>query len=120
MLLYITIPLYISTDAHTHFSGFNDWNLFAVEQTYMQLATTRSKEQRKLMKMERKRGPEITSWLYNNGVPLNMKKMIMTCVLRELEANQDVNIENILSILPLESLKFIKRHLCLDTLKKVR
>lgn len=71
------------------------------------------------MKMERKRGPEITSWLYNNGVPLNMKKMIMTCVLRELEANQDVNIENILSILPLESLKFIKRHLCLDTLKKV-
>ncbi|PRQ60489.1 putative cGMP-dependent kinase [Rosa chinensis] len=93
--------------------------LNGILQTYMQLETTRSKQQRKLMKMERKRGPEIASWLHNNGILLNMKKMIMTCVLHELEVNQDVNVENILSILPLECLKFIKRHLCLNTLKRV-
>lgn len=89
-------------------------------QTYMLLSTERSKEQRKLMKMERKRGPAIASWLHNNDIPLNMNKMIMSYALRELDANKDVNVENILSIgLPLDCLKLIKRHLCLATLKKV-
>ncbi|KAM2516684.1 hypothetical protein PS1_031653 [Malus domestica] len=94
--------------------------LNGIMQTYMLLSTERSKEQRKLMKMERKRGPAIASWLHNNDIPLNMNKMIMSCALRELDANKDVNVENILSVgLPLECLKLIKRHLCLATLKKV-
>ena len=90
-----------------------------MEQTRAQLTTELSKENRKLMGMRKKRNPQIASWLDENDLPLDLKEKIMTCALNELKADEDIDIKNIHYILPWKDLINIKRHLCLDTLKRV-
>ncbi|VVA20301.1 PREDICTED: cyclic [Prunus dulcis] len=85
-------------------------------QTYMQLSTTRSEKLRRKMKMK---DLDIELWLSKNGLPKEMKTVIMENLLRKLEENKDVHVENMLSILPLEHKNNIKYHLCLAILKKV-
>lgn len=82
----------------------------------MQLSTTRSEKLRRKMKMK---DLDIELWLSKNGLPKEMKTVIMENLLRKLEENKDVHVENMLSILPLEHKNNIKYHLCLAILKKV-
>ncbi|CAN6709322.1 unnamed protein product [Malus baccata var. baccata] len=93
--------------------------LNAIVQTHAQSTTELSKENRMLMETRKKRNPQIASWLDENGLHLDLKEKIMTCALNELKADEDMDIKNIHFILPWKDLVVIKRHLCLDTLKKV-
>lgn len=79
-----------------------------------------SKENRKLREMKKKRNPQIASWLEENDLPLDLKEKIMTCALHQLSADEDIDIKNIHYILPWKDLIDVKRHLCLNTLNKVR
>jgi cyclic nucleotide gated channel len=62
---------------------------------------------------------ELELWLSRNGLPRNLKEVIMHIIQQKLEQNQDVHVENILSVLPSAHSKYIKRYLRLATLKKV-
>lgn len=52
-------------------------------------------------------------------LPKNLKEVIMQVVQQKLAQNEDVQVENILSVLPLEHSNFIRRYLRLATLKNV-
>ncbi|KAL6126547.1 hypothetical protein ACLB2K_074594 [Fragaria x ananassa] len=55
------------------------------------------------MRIERSKGPEVEQWLTKNGLPMRLMPEIMEKVVQvDLEQNRDVNVENILSILPLQ------------------
>ncbi|XP_021807686.1 cyclic nucleotide-gated ion channel 1-like [Prunus avium] len=84
-------------------------------QTYMQFSTTTSEELRWEMKMK---GLEVELWLSENGLSKNMKARIMENILRKLEENKNVHVE-ILYVLPQDYLSYVKRCLCLATLRKV-
>lgn len=84
----------------------------------MQLVT-RSSERVKIIRQMKIKDLEVQFWLSENDIPKNMKTLIMQNVHKQLEQNKDVHVRNILSILPLEQKRFIKRHLCLPILKKV-
>ncbi|VVA25856.1 PREDICTED: cyclic [Prunus dulcis] len=84
-------------------------------QTYMQLSTTTSEKLRRKMKMK---GLEVELWLSEHGFPNTMKTRIMENVHRKLEENKNVPVE-ILSVLPQDYLSYVKRCLCLATLRKV-
>ncbi|PRQ23691.1 putative potassium channel, voltage-dependent, EAG [Rosa chinensis] len=84
----------------------------------MQLVT-RSSEKVKIIRQMKMKDLEVQIWLSENDIPKNMKTLIMQNVHKQLEQNKDVHVGNILSILPLEQKRFIKRHLCLPMLKKV-
>ncbi|KAL5568128.1 hypothetical protein UlMin_024703 [Ulmus minor] len=59
-------------------------------------------------------------WISANHIPSNMKKNIMRYLrLRLQEGNQEVDVVNILHILPSSLRTSIKKHLCLDILIKV-
>lgn len=62
---------------------------------------------------------EIQLWMSKNGLPEDMKTVIMNNVKQRLEEDKDVDVENLFSILSRNNKKSIKRHLCMDTLKKV-
>ena len=62
---------------------------------------------------------ELELWLSRKGLPRNLKEVIMHIIQQKLEQNQDVHVENILSVLPSAHSKYIKRYLSLATLKKV-
>ncbi|KAM5571846.1 hypothetical protein ABKV19_012097 [Rosa sericea] len=72
----------------------------------------------KLMKSMKMKGLEVDLWLSENGLPKSMKPMIMENVRKKLEGKRNDNME-ILSVLPLEHLSYLKRCLCLGTLNKV-
>lgn len=88
---------------------------FVVEQTYMQLNIARLEDHRHKrrirVKMEEK-GEDIELWLSKSGIPKrsnkDIKSQIMEKVQHELEENRDVDVENILSILPSELQNYIK------------
>ncbi|XP_050385212.1 cyclic nucleotide-gated ion channel 1-like isoform X2 [Argentina anserina] len=55
------------------------------------------------MRIERSKGPEVEQWLAKNGLPMRFMPEIMEKVVQvDLEQNRDVDVENILSILPLQ------------------
>ncbi|KAF3448001.1 hypothetical protein FNV43_RR08709 [Rhamnella rubrinervis] len=83
--------------------------------TYMQLATTRSEEIRRKMKLK---DLEIELWIYENGLSKEMKKKIMDIVKDRLKENKDVDVKNLLDILPSEWRSCIKRLICFTTLRK--
>ncbi|CAB4313478.1 unnamed protein product [Prunus armeniaca] len=85
-------------------------------QTYIQLATTKSEEICQKMMMK---DLEIQLWMSRNGLPDDMKTVIMKNVKQRLEQDKDVDVENLFSILSRNNKKSIKRHLCMNTLKKV-
>ncbi|PRQ60443.1 putative potassium channel, voltage-dependent, EAG/ELK/ERG [Rosa chinensis] len=85
-------------------------------QTYLQFATTRSEKIRRKMKTK---NLEVDLWLSRKGLPSNLKIVIMQFIQQKLEQNNDVQVENILSVLPSAHSKYILRYLRLATLKKV-
>ncbi|KAL6123068.1 hypothetical protein ACLB2K_075591 [Fragaria x ananassa] len=62
---------------------------------------------------------EVDLWLSRKGLPGNLKVVIMQIIQQKLEQNKDVQVEDILSVLPSAHSKYIKRYLRLATLKKV-
>ncbi|XP_062074906.1 cyclic nucleotide-gated ion channel 1-like [Humulus lupulus] len=85
-------------------------------QTYLQLATAKSEELGEKMKLKEQ---EIEFWIEKNGLPKEEKASIMQKVKHKLEENREVDIENLLSILPSEDRKRIKHLLCFPLLQKV-
>ncbi|KAL5555187.1 hypothetical protein UlMin_037423 [Ulmus minor] len=78
---------------------------------------TRIEDAKKLEKSTTERSAEL--WISKNNIPSNMKREIMRYVrLRLLEGNV-VDSRNILPVLPLSLGISVKKHLCLETLKKV-
>lgn len=111
-------------------------NLFVMEQTYMQESQEqsnqlRAKETKNFMK------PDIDLWLSKNNLSKlktvtkdckdpktkNKKKKALKTViienLHKLEENKDIDVQNIISILPIKYKRSIIRLLCLTSLKKV-
>ncbi|KAM5556098.1 cyclic nucleotide-gated ion channel 1-like [Rosa sericea] len=99
-------------------------------QTYMQLNSARSEAHSHKMRIERKleeKDPEIESWLSVNSpfIPVssknNVKSQIMRKVKQEIEGNRDVDVdvEDILSILPSGLQSYIQSFTTLSKLKTV-
>ncbi|KAK9907217.1 hypothetical protein M0R45_001989 [Rubus argutus] len=63
---------------------------------------------------------EVDLWLNRKGLPSNFKEVIMNFIQQKLEQNEDVEVENILSVLPSAHRKYITLYLRLAALKKVR
>jgi hypothetical protein len=80
------------------------------------LATERSEEIIQTMKVKER---EIDLWIDMNKLPGCMKKEIMPNVQRMLEQKKEVDVQNLLSHLPSELARKIKRYICLPMLKKV-
>lgn len=80
------------------------------------MATTRSEEVRRKMKLKEL---EVDWWISKNGLPKEMKSTIMQNVKDSLKENKDVDVQNLLSALPREDRRAIKRLLCSATLRKV-
>lgn len=85
-----------------------------VKQTYMQLATTRSEEIRRKMTLKE---IDIELWISKNDLPQNINEEIMHNVKEILEADKDASVESLL--LNVRKKSNIKRHLCLEMLKRV-
>lgn len=94
----------------------------------MQLNSARREAHKHKMKIELKveeKGPEIDSWLSVNYpfIPVsskeNVKSQIMRKVKQELEGNRDVDVEDILSVLPSELRSYIQSYTTLGKLRKV-
>ncbi|BBH03741.1 cyclic nucleotide gated channel 1 [Prunus dulcis] len=96
-------------------------------QTYMLLSTAASEKQKleleknleeKLRREMKLKGLDVELWLSRNRLPNTMKTRIMENVRRKLEENENVHVE-ILFVLPPDYLSYVKRCLCLATLRKV-
>lgn len=73
----------------------------------------------KVKRAVEKKGREVDSWLLQNGIPSGSKNKIMERVQQELAERRNVEVENILSILPEELQSDIKSCLPLTRLKNV-
>ncbi|XP_024176804.1 cyclic nucleotide-gated ion channel 1 isoform X3 [Rosa chinensis] len=62
---------------------------------------------------------EVGSWLSKNGIPVDTKSQIMEKVQVELEENRDVEVKNILSILPSDLQRRLEWYMPLSRLKRV-
>jgi len=62
---------------------------------------------------------EIDLWIDRNKLPSSMKKEIMPNVQRMLEEKKDIDVHTLLSHLPCELRRKIKRYICLPMLNKV-
>lgn len=82
----------------------------------MQFATTQAEEIRRRTKTK---DLEVDLWLSRKGIPKVLKELIMRTVERRIEENKDVQVENILTLLPVRHSNYIKRYMRLATLKKV-
>lgn len=82
----------------------------------MKLAATRSEEKRQQTRMKERKAE---LWILRNGIPRDLKPIIMQHTRYRLTDNKEVDVQSLLSLLPLEHRKAIKEHLCLDVLKKV-
>ncbi|KAL5568136.1 hypothetical protein UlMin_024711 [Ulmus minor] len=74
---------------------------------------------KKLEKNTAYRSTELYKWISDNGIPNNRKKKIMQHMRLRLQEGKDVDVVNILGVLPHSLVQFVTKHLCLDTLKKV-
>ncbi|KAK9914512.1 hypothetical protein M0R45_038287 [Rubus argutus] len=84
---------------------------------------SKKKEKEKTEKLSRKmkmKDVEVDLWLNRKGLPSNLKEVIMNFIQQKLEQNEDVEVENILSVLPSAHRKYITLYLRLAALKKVR
>ncbi|KAM5556118.1 cyclic nucleotide-gated ion channel 1 [Rosa sericea] len=91
-------------------------------QTYMQLDTARLETDRWNLRVENKldeKSREFEPWLVKNGIPSHKKPDIMAKVLVELKQNRDVDVENLLSILPSDLQSYVESCMPLSRLKKV-
>lgn len=87
-----------------------------VKQTFISMETQRWEEIRNKIQLKER---DILGWMERNDLPDDMKKQIMKNINDKLEENKDADLENIFSILPVYTKKFLKRFLCMKTLKKV-
>ncbi|KAE8077862.1 hypothetical protein FH972_016381 [Carpinus fangiana] len=62
---------------------------------------------------------EIELWIFRNQLPGSIKEEIMPIIQHMLEEKKDVDVQNILSHLPIELGRKIKRYICLPMLRKV-
>ncbi|KAL5568095.1 hypothetical protein UlMin_024670 [Ulmus minor] len=62
---------------------------------------------------------ELYKWTSDNGIPSNTKKEIMQYGLLRLQEGEDVDLVTIIGVLPHSLVQFVRKHLCLDTLKNV-
>ncbi|KAE8077870.1 hypothetical protein FH972_016389 [Carpinus fangiana] len=62
---------------------------------------------------------EIELWIFRNQLPGSIKEEIMPIVQHMLEEKKDVDVQNLLSHLPIELGRKIKRYICLPMIKKV-
>ncbi|KAL6206449.1 hypothetical protein ACLB2K_023697 [Fragaria x ananassa] len=85
-------------------------------QTFISMETQRWEEIRNKIQLKER---DILGWMERNDLPDDMKKQIMKNINDKLEENKDADLENIFSILPVYTKKFLKRFLCMKTLKKV-
>jgi cyclic nucleotide gated channel len=85
-------------------------------QTYIQLATERSEE---IIKNMRVKEQEIDLWISRNELPGSIKQEIMPIIQHMLEEKKDVDVQNLLSHIPIELERKIKRYICFPLLKEV-
>lgn len=94
----------------------------------MQSSSARREAHDHKMRIESKleeKGPEIETWLSVSSpfIPVNskdnIKSQIMRKVKQELEGNREVDVEDILSILPLELRSYIQSYTTVGKLKTV-
>ncbi|XP_024163156.1 probable cyclic nucleotide-gated ion channel 6 [Rosa chinensis] len=78
-----------------------------------------NRHKRKIKRAVEKKGRELDLWLLKNGIPSRRKNEMMERVQQELAERRNVDVENILSILPEELQSYIKNLLPLARLKKV-
>ncbi|KAL5568101.1 hypothetical protein UlMin_024676 [Ulmus minor] len=62
---------------------------------------------------------ELKKWISVNAIPDNMKQEFMQHMRLRLQEGKDVDVINIIGVLPHSLIQFVMKHLCLDTLKKV-
>lgn len=83
------------------------------------------KHKMKIVRKVEEKGPEIDSWLTKKfpfipeSSKENVKSQIMRKVKQELGGNRDVDVEDILSILPSELRSYIQSYTTLGKLRKV-
>lgn len=82
----------------------------------MEFAATRSEEKRQQTKMKER---DAEMWILRNGIPEDVKPIIMRYIRYRLQDNKDVDVESLLSLLPMEHRTTLKEHLCMPMLKKV-
>lgn len=85
----------------------------------MQFAQERLKKLEFKEKM-RMLNPDIDMWLYKNDLPPQLKEGIKENVQKRIEENKDVDVENILSILPFKHKRPVLHHLRMASLRRVR
>ncbi|KAM5548904.1 hypothetical protein ABKV19_000358, partial [Rosa sericea] len=87
----------------------------------IQLVTRKSAKTKvtKVLHQMKMKDLEVQTWFSRNDIPKDLRLKIMEYVHKQVEQNKEVHLENILSILPLEQKRLIKRHLCLAMLAKV-
>ncbi|XP_021805384.1 cyclic nucleotide-gated ion channel 1-like [Prunus avium] len=85
-------------------------------QTYMQMQTTKAEEIRQKMIVTQR---DLQSWMTRKRVPPKLQEVIIKNIKQKLEDNKDANLENLFAVLPWDTKKALKRHLCLDALKEL-
>ena len=82
------------------------------------MATQRSEEIKRKMKLKEN---EIGKWIYDNRLPKKIKTDMMFKVKQTLEEDKDVDVDvqNLLPLLPPKNWKNIKRLLCSSIVTKV-
>ncbi|KAL5568105.1 hypothetical protein UlMin_024680 [Ulmus minor] len=80
---------------------------------------TKTVNAKKLEKNTTYKSTELYKWISDNGIPNNMKKEFMQHMRLRLQEGKDVDVVNILGVLPHQLVQFVRKHLCLETLKKV-
>ncbi|KAL5568093.1 hypothetical protein UlMin_024668 [Ulmus minor] len=80
---------------------------------------TKTVNAKKLEKNTTYKSAELYKWISDNGIPDNMKKEFMQHMRLRLQEGKDVDVVNILGVLPHQLVQFVRKHLCLETLKKV-
>lgn len=62
---------------------------------------------------------DLQSWMTRKRVPQKLQEVIIKNIKQKLEDNKDANLENLFAVLPWDTKKALKRHLCLDALQEV-
>ncbi|KAL6132181.1 hypothetical protein ACLB2K_070552 [Fragaria x ananassa] len=87
-----------------------------IPQTFMSMETEKSEEIRRKIKSKEQ---DMKVWMEKNRLPKNLRKEIMVKIREQLEQDKNADVENLFSILPSATKKWLKRVLCMSTLRKV-
>ncbi|KAH7538193.1 hypothetical protein FEM48_Zijuj03G0172900 [Ziziphus jujuba var. spinosa] len=93
--------------------GLRNLRLYTVEQTCRKLAVIGSKKHE--MQVETTKRNFVDA---KEMIPENMKAILLRYVRRKLEDKKDIDVKNLLSILPIEYKESLKKHFCLASLEK--